>query len=124
MLHIFAEGHYNYSVKYTDENNNDVLNTNNMIVHTVGVGDSSKRKNAIRIDKDGSVYLIVGDYIDYKVLLFKFSDFKELKLVNNNVYGISKDTIYMYNTSVGLRKVASYRELNYNHKNMYDVYYS
>lgn len=80
--------------------------------------------NYYYIDKDGSVYLIVGDYIDYKVLLFKFSDFKELKLVNNNVYGISKDTIYMYNTSVGLRKVASYRELNYNHKNMYDVYYS
>lgn len=52
-----AEGHYNYSVKYTDENNNDVLNTNNMIVHTVGIGDSSKRKNAIRIDKDGSIYL-------------------------------------------------------------------
>lgn len=52
-----AEGHYNYSVKYTSENNNNVLDTSNMIVHTVGVGDSSHRKNAIRIDKDGSVYL-------------------------------------------------------------------
>lgn len=80
--------------------------------------------NYYYLDSDGSVYQIVGDYFDYKVLLFKFDDFKEMKLVNNNIYGISKDTIYMYNNAIGLRKVATYRELNYNYKNMYDIYYS
>lgn len=75
-------------------------------------------------DSNGSVYQVVGNYSDYKVLLFQFNDFKELKLVHNNLFGISKDTIYMYNNSIGLRKVATYRELNYNYKNMYDIYYS
>lgn len=75
-------------------------------------------------DQDGKIYQIVGNYSEYKILLFQFNDFKELKLVHNNIYGISKDTIYMYNNSIGLRKVATYRELNYNYKNMYDIYYS
>ena len=80
--------------------------------------------NYYYLDTDGSVYQIVSDYSDYKILLFNLNSFKEFKIINNNIFGISNDTIYMYNNNVGLRKVISYRELNYNYKNMYDVYYS
>lgn len=75
-------------------------------------------------DSNGGVYQVIGNYPDYKVLLFQFNDFKELKVVHNNIFGISKDTIYRYNNSIGIRKVATYRELSYNYKNMYDIYYS
>ena len=75
-------------------------------------------------DNDNGVYQVVGNFPEYKILLFKFDDFKELKVVDNNVFGVSNDTIYMYNNAFGLKKVASNRELSYNYKNIYDVYYS
>lgn len=78
--------------------------------------------NKYYLDSDGSVYKIIDEYYDYKVLLFKFNDFKELKVVNNNVYGISGDTVYQYSDDLGLRKVAYNRELLYNYKNIYGVY--
>ena len=60
---------------------------------------------------------------DFDVIRFKFDDFKEMKVVNNNVFGIVGDTVYMYNNNIGLRKVAQNRELVYNYQNIYDIYY-
>ena len=51
-------------------------------------------------------------------------DFKELKVLNNNVYGVSNDTVYIYNNKIGLKKAIVNRELIYNYKNIYDVYES
>ncbi len=75
-------------------------------------------------DTDNSVYQILEAFPEYKIRLFKFSDLKELKILNNNLFIISNDIIYMYNNSSGLRKIASNRELLYNYKNIYDIYYS
>lgn len=72
--------------------------------------------------KDGAVYSIIGNNYDYKVLLFKFDAFNEVKVLNGNVYGINKDTVYMYNNKIGLKKVLTNRELIYNYKNIFDVY--
>ncbi len=74
-------------------------------------------------DSNNNVYQVLKDFSDYKILLFKFDDFKEMKVVNNNVFGIVGDTVYMYNNNIGLRKVAQNRELVYNYQNIYDIYY-
>ncbi len=76
------------------------------------------------LDTDGSVYQIISNYYDQKVKLFQLDDFKELKVLNNNVYGVSKDTVYIYNNKIGLKKAIVNRELIYNFKNIYDVYES
>ena len=76
------------------------------------------------MDVDGSVYQIVSDYYDQKVKLFQLDDFKELKVLNNNIYGVSNDTVYIYNNKIGLKKAIVNRELIYNYKNIYDVYES
>ena len=68
--------------------------------------------------------IIVSDYYDQKVKLFQLDDFKELKVLNNNVYGVSNDTVYIYNNKIGLKKAIVNRELIYNYKNIYDVYES
>ena len=56
-----AEGQYNWSELYSTENGGDTLNKKNAIVSTVGVGsktdNSIHRKNAIRVNADGAVYL-------------------------------------------------------------------
>ena len=67
---------------------------------------------------------IISDYYDQKVKLFQLDDFKELKVLNNNVYGVSNDTVYIYNNKIGLKKAIVNRELIYNYKNIYDVYES
>ncbi len=79
-------------------------------------------KNKYFLDSDGSVYKIVGDYIDYKILLFKIDGFKEMKIVNDKVFGVSGDTVFYYSDKKGLRKAALNRELVYNYRNIFDVY--
>lgn len=79
-------------------------------------------KNKYYLDGDGSVYKIVGDYSDYKILLFKIAGFKEMKVVNDKVFGISGDTVFYYSDKKGLRKAAYDRELTYNYRNIFDVY--
>ena len=74
-------------------------------------------------DINNNVYQVLKDFPDYKILLFRFDDFKEMKVKNNNIFGIVGDTVYMYNNNIGLRKVAQNRELTYNYQNIYDIYY-
>lgn len=52
-----AIGTSNWSAKYDSENGGDVLNTTNKIVASVGVGVNGNKKNAVRINSDGSIYL-------------------------------------------------------------------
>lgn len=74
-------------------------------------------------DSNNNVYQVLKDFPDYKILLFKFDEFKEMKVKNNNIFGIVGDTVYMYNNNIGLKKVAQNRELTYNYQNIYDIYY-
>lgn len=71
---------------------------------------------------NGDLYQIVGDHYENKLLLFHFDDLKEVKVLNGNVYGISGNTIYMYNSNIGLKRVIEDRELVYNYYNKYGVY--
>ena len=67
---------------------------------------------------DSNVYQVINNK---KVLLFNLDKFREMKVVNGNLFGISNDTLYLYNKN-GLKKVLSNRELIYNSSNIYDVY--
>ena len=78
--------------------------------------------NYYYLDSDGSFYKIVSNNYDLKVKLFKLDDFKEIKVLNGNIYGVSGNTIYIYNDRIGLQKAVEDRELNYNYKNIYSVY--
>lgn len=73
--------------------------------------------------QDGTnIYQVVGKYYDNKVLLFTSNDLKEVRVLNNNVFFIAGDNVFMYNNETGLKKAINYREFVYNYKNMYDVY--
>jgi len=53
-----AQGISNWSQHYLAENGGDEQNYNNQIVATIGVGnETGTRKNALRVNKDGAVYL-------------------------------------------------------------------
>ena len=56
-----------------------------------------------------------------KVLLFnqKISDFI---LLEDTIYFISGDTLYLYNINEGLKKLVIYSELQFNHKNRIAIY--
>ncbi len=70
--------------------------------------------------KNGYIYQTINNK---KIILFKFDDFNELKVVGNTVFGINNDTLYMYSNKEGLKKILSNRELIYNFKNIYDIIY-
>lgn len=93
----------------------------NKLVKKYGEGLVFSNQNYY-FEKDGSVYTIIGNNYEYPLKLFSFDSFKEFKVLNGNVYGINKDTVYMYNSKVGLKKVINHRELIYNYKNIFDVY--
>ncbi len=57
-----------------------------------------------------------------ELILLQFDNFYELKIIDNNIFGINDDTLYMYNNKIGLKKLISNRELIYNYKNIYDIY--
>lgn len=59
---------------------------------------------------------------DQELILLQFDNFHELKIIDNNIFGINDDTLYMYNNKIGLKKLISNRELIYNYKNIYDIY--
>lgn len=69
--------------------------------------------------KNGYIYQKIKNK---EVILFKFDDFKELKIIDDNIFGISNDTLYIYNNRLGLKKIFSNRELIYNYKNIYEIY--
>lgn len=72
--------------------------------------------------ENGNVYKIIGKNYNEKLLLFRFNDAKELKALNNNVFVVSGDIVYMYNNTIGLQKAVEDRELIYNYKNIFNVY--
>jgi len=46
---------------------------------------------------------------------------KDVKLVDDNLFFLSKNDIIMYNLVEGYRKIVTHNELLYNNKNIYEV---
>jgi len=105
-----AEGVYNFSQSYVDENGGDEVNDGNAIISSIGVGISDKnRKNAIRVNKDGSVYL--GSIIKRTDRVTEVFD--PCNYTGQSIYDTNRTT----NTSQKLLKSTSVQELlsNINH---------
>lgn len=68
------------------------------------------------------VYRIDKHNINRRTLLFRIPSITNIKYIEDNIYFLSDDTIYMYDDYVGLRPLVKYNELKFNQNNMYDVY--
>lgn len=71
--------------------------------------------------KGNAVYYISDIYQDSPILLFELEDLKEIKVKENQVFAISKDTVYKYSIEKGLRPIMTSREILFNSKNIYEV---
>ena len=56
-----------------------------------------------------------------KVLLFNI-EISDFKVINDNIYFISDDSLYYYNTSTDLNKIVIYSELSFNPDNRIAIY--
>jgi hypothetical protein len=116
-----AEGQYNWSELYSTENGGDTLNRKNTIVSTVGVGsktdNSIQRKNAIRINADGAVYLSeVTKVTDRVVETFNPCNYTgqsiyKTNAVNNNKREIQSKSVQEILSGIGHLESMTYWKL-------------
>lgn len=72
--------------------------------------------------EDGSFYQLNKNNLDKPMLLFKQDNMKEIKVIDNTIYYMVGDSIYLYNNETGIQKVLQNSEWNYNYTNIYNVY--
>lgn len=84
------------------------------------------------IETENSYYLIDHNYNLYRfyknkltnpILLCQIDDMKELRITNDYIFFLSRDTLYLYSETTGLKPIVKYNEFLYNNKDMYIVYY-
>jgi len=73
------------------------------------------------LDKD-KFYKVLETNKKKPILLFELADIKEWKIVNDTLLIVSKDSLYVYSDNKGLSKIITYNELNYNYKNIYNIW--
>ena len=59
---------------------------------------------------------------DKKVFLFKNSNAKEVKVVNDNLYFIEGNNLYKYD-NYSVKLILTNKEFQYNYNNIYSVYF-
>lgn len=72
-------------------------------------------------DKDGNFYQTIGNDYKNSILLFNMKDLEEWSVVDDTIFGIKDDKLYVYNDSYGLYPIIEYSEFAYRKKNMYGV---
>ncbi len=73
-------------------------------------------------NSNNEFYKVYKKDLSNKIYLFKYDDINEVRVVNNNIYFICKDTIYRYD-EYGIKPIIINNEFNYNYKNIYSIYY-
>jgi len=68
------------------------------------------------------LYQVYKDMIDIPILIVDNKNVKEIKIKNDNIYYILKDTVYKYELNKISVPLIKYNELLYNNYNMYDIY--
>lgn len=71
---------------------------------------------------DDNQFYMYNEVSNDKTLLFGLDDPYNIKIVKNNIYLISGDTLYQYNYFWGLKKIVEYKEFLFNRINMYEIY--
>ena len=109
------------------------ISDNNYIVY---VDDEKKEYNKsdffmknMYFEKTSNYSYYLKDNIMYKkmsggneILLFELDDIKEWNILGNDILIVSDDTLYLYNDSNGLKKIAESNELKYNYKNICSLF--
>ena len=70
---------------------------------------------------DGKFYLALDNNYKKTVLLFSNPSMKEWIVVNDTIFGIIGNTLYVYNYDYGLKPLIIYDEFNYHTDNMFGV---
>lgn len=70
---------------------------------------------------NGNVYFKPSKKSKYEILLFNMPEFKEWIVIDDDIFGISNDTLYLYSNEYGLKPLIKYSEFLYHTKNMYSV---
>ena len=81
------------------------------------------------LKQDEIYYLIEGNTVSYilslypkqRIYLFTLDDLKEIKVDNEMIFAVSKDTVYSYQEKKGLCPILTSRELLFHTQNMYGV---
>ncbi len=72
-------------------------------------------------DKEGNFYRSLNNDYKNSILLFNLNGLEEWSVVNDTIFGIYEDKLYMYDDSYGLYPIIIYNEFTYKRKNMYGV---
>ena len=105
-------------------NNNIIFNEeqNKEITKLYNTSDIRKSNNHYYFrTSDGNIYMCLEN--DYKnpTLLFQKTEFKDWKVCDDTIFGISGNDLYAYNYSYGLKPIVNYSEFTYNTSKMYGV---
>lgn len=110
---------------YTVSDNKEVFQTEEKVVELEEKYHPKLARESVNkyyfVTDDNSVYYVMKNDLNTKVLLFQDENMKDVKLVDDNLFFISKNNIVMYNLVEGYRKIVTHNELLYNSKNIYEV---
>jgi hypothetical protein len=132
---------YYYNGAWKDKSIFDIIDNTLKFGRDSNIPSSFNQYNAYLIDEvmgdsDGCYYLYIKDNGKTKVyradkqnpnlltLLFTTNSISNVKYIDDMVYYIDNDTLYIYSDKTGLRALVKYNELAFNHSNMYDIYIS
>jgi hypothetical protein len=127
-----------YNGKWTNISIYDALN-DKLFTNEFEVPDLYKKYNFYKIDNvlgdtDGYYYFYVKfnnkikvyradkQLPQYITFIFEADNISNIKYIDDYVYFIKDDTIYVYHDSVGLKPIIKSFELLFNKSNVYDVY--
>lgn len=73
-------------------------------------------------DKYNNFYKVYKNNLKSPIFLFNQSDIKEISIINDKIYFLIEDTLYRYD-EYGIKNILKRKEINYNSKNIYSVYF-
>ncbi|MGN0974094.1 MAG: hypothetical protein ACI4OT_05060 [Bacilli bacterium] len=123
---IYFKNNKKEIVNIYDLKNNEMYFENNIelsLKDNYDIKESYKYLNRYYfITSDNLVYMTYKENMDNPVFLFKADDIKEFKVINDYIYFIDEDNLYMYNRYLGLKKIINKNEFKYNYQNIFNVY--
>ena len=73
-------------------------------------------------DNYNNFYKVYKNNLKSPIFLFNQSDIKEISIINDKIYFLIEDTLYRYD-EYGIKNILKRKEINYNSKNIYSVYF-
>jgi hypothetical protein len=133
------KGRYYYNGKWEERSIYEIVNEELVFGYEQSIPDKFKQYNAFQInevlgDTDGYYYLYIKENneiavyrcdkqnINMLTLLFRAPNLNSVKYVNDSIYFLSDDTLYMYQDQTGLLPLVKYPEFHFNQNNIYDIY--